>query len=132
MISIDVQDDADFWEKAEKTVGVLAGFCDEGFGAAYADIPADGRKDAAYADGGITVSGKEDVGYHGGRCGFAVGSGNRDGCLIVAHDLAQKLRSGEHGKPELFCAGEFRVFGWMAAVYTTTSTSSLILEARCP
>ena len=109
MICIHVQDHADFREKAEKAVGVLTCFCDKSLRISNTDIAVDGRKDTANTDGRIAVTLKKDVGNHG-SCGcFAMGTGNRNRCVVVAHDLSKKLCTCEHWKTFLSGAGEFRV-----------------------
>ena len=69
----------------------------------------DSRKDSANTDGRITVTLKKDMGNHGSSSGFSVGSGNCDRCIVVPHDLSQKLCTGEHWKPFFFRTGKFRV-----------------------
>lgn len=107
-IGVDVQDDADFREEAEKTVGVLAGFGEKELMGPYADISVDCLENTAYGDGGVRVGRHEDMGRHGGCGGFSVGTGYSDGNLIVFHKLSQKLGAGEHGK---FSANRLGVFG---------------------
>ena len=58
---------------------------------------------------------QQDLGGHGSGGGFSVGARHGNGHPVIFHDLPQKLRSGQHGKPPgrpprrtRDCPGEWR------------------------
>ena len=75
----------------------------------HTDISTDFRKNAAYGNGRIFLGLHENHGQHGGSCGFAVGSGNTDGRMIIFHDLPQQFGTGEHGNGLFSGLCKFRI-----------------------
>ena len=116
MIGIHIQDHADFWEKAEKAVGIFAGLGHKGLRLPHTDIASDGRKNAAYADGRVAGSFQKDLGNHGSGCGLAMSTGNGDGCLVIAHDLPKSWARVSIGIPFALAAANSGLSGWIAAV----------------
>ena len=88
----------------------------------------DSRKDSANTDGRITVTLKKDMGNHGSSSGFSVGSGNCDRCIVVPHDLSQKLCAGEHWKPFFFRTGKFQCAGQRAGFGIGTGNPEIFFQ----
>ena len=63
----------------------------------------------ADGDGRILAGLHQDVGYHGRGGGLAVGSGYGHTVLIVVHQLAQELRTGQHRDIMGQCVGVLRI-----------------------
>ena len=105
MIRIDIQDDADLWEKVQKTVGIFTGFCHKNTIRADTDITMNSRKNTANGNGWIRICGQQNMGYHRSRGGLAMGTGYGNRQLIISHQLAQKLSTGQHWKAssDAFC-----------------------------
>ena len=61
MVRVNIQDDADLGEKAQKAVGVLTGLCDKGLGPAHTDIAVNGRQYSAHRDRRVGISLQKDV-----------------------------------------------------------------------
>ncbi len=81
MVLLNVQDNADVREKAQKGVGVLACLRHEIVGLADTDIAADGQ-------GRVGVCRQQHFRDHGGRGRLAVCAADSDGSLVIFHDLA--------------------------------------------
>ena len=105
MIRIDIQDDADLWEKVQKTVGIFTGFCHKNTIRTDTDITMNSRKNTANGNGWIRICGQQNMGYHRSCGGLAVGTGYGNRQLIISHQLAQKLSTGQHWKAssDAFC-----------------------------
>ena len=67
------------------------------------------RQVAADHHRGVQIGFHQDVGQHGGRCGFSVGAGNADGVLVGLHDLAPGLCPLKHGDAGGTGGGNLRV-----------------------
>ena len=111
MVGINVENDADGREEAQKAVGVFAGFCDKKIASANSDIAADGFKHAADGDGRIQRSLHCNVGEHGGSGGFSVCSRNSHTGLVIAHHLSEKLGTGQHGDAGRLRCRKFGIVG---------------------
>ena len=109
MICIHVQDDADFREKAQKTICIFACFCDKSFRFTYTDISADCRKNPTNTDGRIAVTCKKNMRYHRCCSSFSMCSGNCDRCVVISHDLSKKFCTGKHRNTFFFSTGKLRI-----------------------
>ena len=109
MICIHVQDNADFREKAQKTICIFACFCDKSFRFTYTDISADCRKNPTNTDGRIAVTCKKNMRYHRCCSSFSMCSGNCDRCVVISHDLSKKFCTGKHRNTFFFSTGKLRI-----------------------
>lgn len=66
VIGINVEDQADLREETQKAIGIFTGLRQEGLRVSYPNIPPDGGQNPPYGNGGVAVSGQENVGSQGG------------------------------------------------------------------
>ena len=109
VIGVHIQDHSYGGYERQEAVRVLACFRDERVGCAYSDVSADCGKDSAYRNRRVAVSGHKDVSDHRGGRRFAVCAGYGNGLMIILHQLAEKLRTCEHGTSRLRGCCELRV-----------------------
>ena len=109
MILVHIQDDAQSRDHGVIAVRILAGFGDEIFGLADADIAADRRENSSHRDCRIHACTQHDVRCHGcGRC-LAVGAGNCYRYLVILHHLAEEFSSCQHGNAGTHSCRKFRI-----------------------
>ena len=138
MVSINIQDNADFRKKVQETVGIFTGFCDKNAVGTHTDITVDCRKNTTYGNGRIGISSQQNVGNHGGCSRFSVRAGYGNRKLIIGHKLPKKLCTCQHRNTSSDCFGVFwivRVNG--CGVYNQIDTvfyirSALSVENLCP
>ena len=110
MILLDVQDDRNGRREAQEGIGVLAALRDEAALAADAERAADGGQVAADHDRRVHLRLDGHHGHHRGRGGLAVGAGEADDIVVVAHDVAPGLCALHDRDAELVCADDLGVF----------------------
>ena len=110
MILLDVQDDRNGRREAQEGIGVLAALRNEAALAADAERAADGGQVAADHDRRVHLRLDGHHGHHRGRGGLAVGAGEADDIVVVAHDVAPGLCALHDRDAELVCADDFGVF----------------------
>ena len=110
VILLDVQDDRNGRREAQEGIGVLAALRNEAALAADAERAADGGQVAADHDRRVHLRLDGHHGHHRGRGSLAVGTGEADDIVVVAHDVAPGLCALHDRDAELVCADDLGVF----------------------
>ena len=110
MVGVNVQDDLRPGPQRQEAVHVLAGFRNEVLALAHLYVAVELVEDAAHQHRRGIVRRFEDKAHHGRGRGLAVGTGDRDGDLVVRHDGAQRIRPGNDGDAPSSGLRQFRVF----------------------
>ena len=92
MVGLDVENDRDGGEEAQKRVAVFAALGDDGVAVADAVAGVEQRQRTADHYGGVGVRRHEDVCRHAGGGRFAVRAGDAQGVAVAVHDRAPRLR----------------------------------------
>ena len=110
MVGVDVQDDLRPGPQRKEAIHIFARLCHEILTLAHLDVAVELVEDAAHQHRGRVVSRLQNEAHHGRGRGLAVGTGDRDGDLVVRHDGAQRIRPGNDGDASSSGFRQLRIF----------------------
>ena len=109
MVGVDVQDDLRPGPQRKEAIHIFARLCHEILTLPHLDVAVELVEDAAHQHRGRVVSRLQNEAHHGSGRGLAVGTGDRDGDLVVRHNGTQRIRPGNDGDAPSSGLRQFRV-----------------------
>ena len=110
MVGFNVQDDRHGGRECMEGIVILARLHHDCVARADAVTGVQQRQRSADHNGRVTLRGHEDVRAHGGRCRFAVRTGDAERVPVVLHNRAPRLRALKYRKAAAVRLDDFRVF----------------------